>query len=463
MGLMLQAFRDNLARTGLIPPGSQVLVGYSGGADSTCLIHLLRESGINFIAAHLHHGQRPEADKELALCEAFCKELDIPFLSGHADIPRIAADMKIGYEEAGRHARYAFFTRASLQTQCDLIATAHTRTDHVETVLLNMTRGSGLAGLAGIPTRRGNIIRPLLPFSRSETRTYCEAHNFWYHDDPANEDVSFSRARIRHRVVPELRAINPGADENISRLAEIADEEHSFLNGMAAAALEQSEVQPNADLHFLTLDCEAVFDRARLGQLPAVLFKRAVRLATEALDASLTQDQTEAVLDGVISQERGAVTAEGGRVVVEWDSEKVSVRQLQATTPFRYGLTVPGETASDEFGWRFVAFETKPDWEPQRASMRVQVAIGKIQGQLYFRTAKEGDKMQPLGFSGHRKVSDLLSEAGLSSAAKARIPIVCDMLGPIWVPGICLHDRVRLGEGESNALELRFESLETAT
>ncbi|RYG30390.1 tRNA(Ile)-lysidine synthetase, partial [bacterium] len=123
---MLEKLRAHLERTGLIPGGVRVLVGYSGGADSTCMLHLLHRLGFDIVAAHLHHGQREEADREAALCEAFCTEIDVPFVSGRADVPRISREAGIGLEEAGRNARYEFFRQAAFRLECELIATAHT-------------------------------------------------------------------------------------------------------------------------------------------------------------------------------------------------------------------------------------------------------------------------------------------------------------------------------------------------
>ncbi|RYG46683.1 tRNA lysidine(34) synthetase TilS, partial [bacterium] len=312
---MLERLRAHLDRTGLIPQGVRVLVGYSGGADSTCLLHLLHGLGVDVVAAHLHHGQRDEADREAALCEAFCTELDVPFVSGRADVPRIAREAGIGLEEAGRNARYEFFRQAAFRLECDLIATAHTRTERVETVLLNMARGAGLAGLGGIPARQGEIVRPLLPFAREETRAYCEAHGLWTHDDPTNDDLGFARARVRHLIVPEMARLNPAAEEAIARLADLADEEDAFLNGMAAAALERSEIALNGALRFLTLDVEVAFRRDALAHLPVVLARRAIRLAVGSLGGALDHPQTLAAVQG----ERGSITAEGGEVVLEWD------------------------------------------------------------------------------------------------------------------------------------------------
>lgn len=457
---MLDRFREHIESSGLIPPGSRVLVGYSGGADSTCLVHLLHSLGIELVAAHLHHGQRPEADREAKLCQAFCEELEVPFVGGRADVPRMSKELRIGLEEAGREARYGFFQQAAFQTGCALIATAHTRSDNIETILLNIARGSGLTGLAGVPEKRDNIVRPLLIFSRDETRAYCTELGFWFHDDPANEDLTFSRARVRHRIVPELRAINPAAEDAISRLASVAGEEDRFLNSMAAAALEQAEVSFNGELKFLSEDVEAILDRETLAGLPPALFKRAIRLVAGVLGASLSSEQTDLVMKGVADEKKGSVTAEGGQVVVEWDERVIHARQMGPTIPFRSSLALPGETSSDEFGWNLSAYEKAYSGEPpKRASLETEIDSEKVKGPLHFRALKPGDTMSPLGFAGTRKLSDMCSEAKLTIAARARLPIICDMVGPAWAPGVCLDSRVAPGKETRRVLALRFGPL----
>ena len=457
---MIDRFRSHLTESGLVPEGARVLVGYSGGADSTCLLHLLTQVGVDVVAAHLHHGQRPEAEDELIKCQSFAGEIGIPFIAGRADVPRMASELRIGLEEAGREARYGFFREAAYGMECELIATGHTLTDHIETVILNLTRGTGLSGLTGIPNKRGNIIRPILPFTREETEQYCKQHGFWTHNDPANVDLTFSRSRIRQQIVPELRLINERFDSAIQRLAIIADEEDRFLNGMAAAALERTELPLNGDLSFLTSDIEMRFSHSGLAHLPEVLRKRAIRLACEAIGSSLNFEQTKIASSGIELGQQGAITTEGGEVSLEWNEQSVEVRQLKPATPFRYNLTVPGETISDEFGWQFTAFPSENiDFEIRRASLEVALDSKSVRGSLYFRTAKTGDLMQPLGFNGRRKLSDLLSEAKLTLAARARLPIVCDLIGPIWAPGVCLDERVRPNNASGNVIVVRFGNL----
>ncbi len=457
---MLAEFQAHLAASGLIAPGQTVLVGFSGGADSTCLLHLLHRAGVDVLAAHLHHGQRAEADVEEAACAAFADSLGVPFVSGRADVPRIARDLGIGLEEAGREARYEFLERARRQVGAHRLATAHTLDDHVETVLLHIARGTGLGGLAGIPAERGPIVRPLLWARRAQTRAYCQEHGLGFHDDPANVDLSFSRARVRHRVVPELEAVNPGFVAAVQRLAGMADEEDRFLNGMAAAALERTETPLNGHLRFLTLDSEVAFDLRALRAEPAVLVARGVRLAAAMLGAELDHRGTAHLVDAVREGGLGSLTAPGGVVVFEWDQGRLHVARKVATVPFRYALAVPGETESLEFGWQFRAEGAPPNLPDPPDPMVAVIDASQVQGNLFFRPAEPGDRIDPLGLGGTKKLSDVFQEARLTESARRLLPVVFDMVGPVWVPGLVVSDRVRLREETVRALRLTFGPLE---
>lgn len=454
---MLEAFRRRFLESRFLDEGQSVLVGYSGGADSTCLLDLLVKIGVPVVAAHLHHGQRPEADEEMENCAAFCDQLGVPFVTGRADVPRLAKDRGMGLEEAGRSARYGFFRQAAGQTGCSVVATGHTEDDQVETVLLNLGRGTGLAGLGGIPERRDGIIRPLLSFSRVQTLAWCQDHGLWFHSDPSNADLSFSRARIRHRVVPELELACPGLRHSVERLSRLADEEDRFLNGMAAAALEKAERRPNGALAFLTLDCEIELDQRELAVLPSVLLARALRLAAGALGGSLDYRQTEVAAAGVQSCGEGSVTSEGGEAVLSWGHGRVHAHSARPDVPFRWTLTVPGETISDEFGWTIFAHPS-PDEDPRSAPEDLKAVLDarSLQGQLYFRTAQAGDVLSPLGMEGRKKVFDIMGEMGLTRAAKARLPLVCDMVGPVWIPGGPIADRVKVTAETLARLVLRL-------
>lgn len=440
---MIEALRAHLAQTDLIPAGSRVLVGYSGGADSTCLLTLLHELGVEVVAAHLHHGQRDEADGEQVRCAAYAESMGIEFATGRADVPLIARQMGIGLEEAGREARESFFRQARHGVSADLVATAHTRSDRAETILLNLVRGAGLAGLGGIPAERDGIVRPLMEFSREETRGFCEGRGLWFHDDPANGDPAFSRARIRHRVMPELRALNPAVDVALCRLGDLAREEDHFLDAAAAAGLERAERPPNGPLAFLTADEELRFDRATLLHLPPVLARRALRLVARTLGAGLDHAQSALAGEG-LRLGRGSVTAEGGEVVLEFREDRVDGRRLGTVDePFRHPLTVPGETEADAYGWSLAVY-------PAAAGVETPV-VGFTAGlrsaaNLYLRSARAEDRIHRAGEAESRDLASLMAGAGLTAAARRRLPIVCDVAGPIWAPGVALAGRAA-GEG----------------
>jgi len=307
-----------------------VVVGFSGGADSSCLLDLLRRLDIDLIAAHLNHSQRPEAKEEERHCRRFAEALGVPFVSGRADVPRMSEELKIGIEEAGRQARYTFLAQALHGTGASLIATAHTKTDHVETVIQHLARGTGLAGLSGIPARRENVVRPLLPFRRAETSSYCRERGFTVLEDPGNHDINFSRARVRHRILPELEQINPNVYDAVTRLAQVAADEDRFLNGMAAAMLERCEIVLNGELSFLTRDLEVALDRGALGAHPEVLVNRGIRLAAEVLGGTLDYSQTNAIAAGLREGGKGSITCEGGEVGVEGGVDGGFIKNLSA-------------------------------------------------------------------------------------------------------------------------------------
>lgn len=457
---MVERFKQHLKETGLILDEGPILVGYSGGADSTALLVLLHESGVDCIAAHLHHGMRPEAQDELNRCEAFAATLGIPFVSGRADIPAMSRNLKIGIEEAGRHARMTFFNQSALQTGCKLVATGHTQDDLVETVLMNLARGSGLTGLSGIRPLNDGLLRPLLPFTRQETRDFCIGRGLWFHDDPGNIDESFTRVRIRRRLVPEFHAINPQFSLSVARMAQTVQEEDAFLDNMAAHLLEQCELPLNGQLKFLTQDVEACFNRQALASAPPALAKRAIRLAAGFFGAALDFDNTQ-VLWSSILEPGSKISVTSNNTAIEVGSDRVAFRSLAEFEPFRFPLTMPGVTESEVFGWMFTSQSIPPtDYERPPGSLEAVFDLGRAKGGLHFRAAQSGDEMIPLGSQAPRKVLDLMAKAKLTSAARRRLPIICDMAGPIWIPGVRLADRVRVGEGTTRAISVRFGPLE---
>lgn len=219
--------------------GKEVIVGFSGGADSAALLNLLWEAGAPVLAAHLNHGLRgEESDRDEAFVRGFCKERGIPLQVRKRDIGALAKERGLGLEECGREERYAFFEE--LCRECSegaQIATAHTLSDNAETVLLHLSRGAGTAGLCGIPPKRDNIIRPLISCSRSEVEAFCKERGLGFVTDSTNKCDDYSRNFIRNNIVPLFKKLNPEFEGAVFRASDIAAKEQAFLEGQAQRAL----------------------------------------------------------------------------------------------------------------------------------------------------------------------------------------------------------------------------------
>jgi len=230
---ILERVRATLRERQLLPPeGGTVIVGYSGGADSTALLHLLtRLQGafnLRIHAAHLHHGMRPEADDDVRVCAAVCAQLGVPLHVERVDVPALAQTERLSLEEAGRNARYAFFERLARELNAVAVALAHTRDDQIETILINLLRGTGPRGLCGMPYKRDRIIRPLLDATREQTHQYCAAQGLPTVFDSTNLDPHQLRRRVRMELIPLLRDLSPAFDRHLLRLADILENEEAW-------------------------------------------------------------------------------------------------------------------------------------------------------------------------------------------------------------------------------------------
>lgn len=227
----------------MLSQGDSVIVGLSGGADSCALLHCLcglrEDFGLRLTAVHINHGIRGEEAARDAKCAAdFCQTLDVPFRLYECDIPTLAAERGMGLEECGRTVRYEIFAREAAKVD-GKIATAHTLSDSVETMLLHMIRGCSLHGLRGIPPVRGNIIRPLIFCQRSDIETYCAENHIDYVTDSTNLSTDYTRNKIRLELLPLMREINPAVVNALGRLAESAAADDEYLNMLAAPLAQE--------------------------------------------------------------------------------------------------------------------------------------------------------------------------------------------------------------------------------
>ena len=268
------AFAD---RHGMLPAGSTVLCALSGGGDSmallTCLLTLAKDRGLTVLAAHYNHQLRgAESQRDEAFVTDWCQKQGIPLTVGRGDVAAQAAQRGKGVEETARAMRYAFLEAAAQTVGADSIATAHNADDNAETLLLHLVRGTGLDGLAGIPPKRGALIRPLLAQTRQEIDAYLGEQRVPFLEDSSNADPTYARNRIRRDVMPVLRDLNPNFSHRLAANLQHIREDRTFLEELARAAQN-----PRKEAQGLSLSARELVD------LPRPVAVRAVKQTLAAL------------------------------------------------------------------------------------------------------------------------------------------------------------------------------------
>jgi tRNA(Ile)-lysidine synthase len=298
-----------------IKPGDRICTAISGGADSVALFLTMhaanatkRDSlGVGLSAVHINHhlrGEESNADQQFV--EDLCITLDIPLHLHHADIPARIATTKETIEEAARNARYDFFNTLLASGHADSILTAHTLDDQAETVLMKLLRGAWTEGLSAIhpviTLPKGKILRPFLQTRRAEIESFLKSLNQPWREDSTNTDTAFTRNKIRHELLPQLRAYNPSLDQTLANLAELAREEESRWQTELSRILPQlllpgKPVRGGGRAVSTTPGQSAVsIELERLRTLDPALRRRVLRAAARQLGARLSFDETSRLL-----------------------------------------------------------------------------------------------------------------------------------------------------------------------
>ena len=387
----------------LLPPGP-LLVAVSGGADSTALLLLLADLapqlGLDLHVAHFDHRLRPrESAKDAQFVADLAQRHGATIRIGRADAPPKS-------EDAARELRYAFLRRAAREVGATRIATGHTRDDQAETVLLHATRGSGLAGLAGMRPHRDDIVRPLLAVGRAETEAVCAEAKITPREDRSNADPKYARNRIRHTVLPELERINPQARAALARLSDAA----------AAAADVTRHAAEQA------LDGATIGDAIALDRLDDAVRADALALAwSRATDRSLAAKH-RAALAALASAREGSASLDlpGGRAIREYASLRIATGRERASEPAAETPLVGGRPVVWG-GWTFTLGEGGDE-----AAFK---APAPTAGDLVVRSRRPGDR---LAGRLRIKVQDLFTDAKVPARARASHPLVATGSGEVW-------------------------------
>lgn len=397
---------------------SRPLVLVSGGPDSVAMLRTILDLGGRPAALHVDHGLREkESHEDAEFVRDLCAGLKV-----RCEIRTPDLGDGPNLQEWAREERYRLARRVADELGLDVLATGHTADDVAETVLLNLSRGSGLRGLSGIPPVRDEVVRPLIDRTRREVLAYLAALDQPYRTDRTNLTAKYARNRVRLDVLPVLEDLYPGATRNLARAASLAREDLVALEVLAATALEER-------------DGEVSLPRLKLLALPRALRRHAVRLAYARVLPDAPPPGSAPVEAALALMEAGAgarhLDLPGGVVAVARGGEELAL-YLPADAPDGEESLVPGEIRFG--GWRFRVSEAER-FDPGDSS-RPEVAFLDASGGPYVvRAAREGDIIRPLGLGGTKKVLRAMMDRKVPADVRRRTPVVAGAGGEVaWIP-----------------------------
>lgn len=396
-----------------------ITVALSGGADSMALLYamlsLKERLGITVDAAHLNHMIRgDEAERDMRFVKEQCEALDVKLYCESIDVPSVADKKGISLELAARQVRYEFLERVAT----GLVATAHTASDNLETVLFNLTRGTGLDGLCGIPPKRGIFIRPILLCTRETVEQYCSDNNIPFVTDSTNLADDYTRNKLRHNVVPVLKEVNPSVEGSVMRMCGLLREESDTLRAEAEHFISQN----TADGALLT---------EGLADIPASVAKRVVKLYIEGktTDCRLENVHIEAVLKTL---KKGGKTDLPTRYVAETGYGRLRV------------LNRDSAQNNTEYIVNIIYSENKFFQNSKKVNnllLNNLLDCDKIEGQLLVRTRQPGDSIRLLNRGCTKTLNKLYNEYRIPKEQREQLPVIADSKGVVWIYGIGVAQR----------------------
>ena len=419
-----------IQRHGLLTGKRLVLVGLSGGADSVALLGVLVRLGYPCRALHCNfHLRGDESDRDEAFARQFADSLGVPFVKVDFDTRGYAAIHQESIEMAARSLRYRWFEEQRQAFDAEAIAVAHHRDDSVETLLMNLLRGSGIRGLGGIRPRNGQVVRPLLAVSRVEIEEWLQAQGWDYVTDSSNMSDAYTRNFIRLRVLPLLEQLNPAARETIAR---------SAAHLSAAEQLYAYTVEEARKAVFVTANSLSIEALMRYPSPETLLYEwlRPLgfsRIVVGELFESLT---------GLSGKQFYSATHQ-----VLKDRDRLYIAPLQEPSAWQ-PIEIPVATGelTQPLRLSFQLMERTSDFQLERASDTAYFDAEKLPGRLTLRLPQTGDWFVPFGMRGRKKLSDFFADQKMNRWEKLRQPLLCAGESIVWVVGRRTDDRFRVGE-----------------
>ncbi|WP_242942332.1 tRNA lysidine(34) synthetase TilS [Hathewaya proteolytica] len=446
----------------MISEGDKVLVAFSGGPDSVCLLNLLYELReklkITVSAAHLNHGLRGcEADSDEMFCREFCKERNIQFFSRKVMIDEVRVEKGVSCEVAGREARYSFFQELKKQYDLNKIALAHNANDQAETVLLRMVRGTGIHGLCGIrPVRDGIYIRPVLCLERNLIEKYCEEKALSPHIDKSNLENIYTRNKVRLELIPYLRDnFNSDIVGTLNRLSHVMQQEQELIDTIM---VRYYDMYCTNNLGEVTIKKEAFKEEDGL-------LSQLVRICYEKFNGHLKNLEKCHIFD-VISLGRGntgkyIMLPNGVRAYNDYGDvifRRGEALEIQTQREQEYVLSLEkvNIVQNMKITMEIINNHKKIKFDDNNLYKRY-FNYDKIIGSIYLRYRREKDEFNPLGMKGTKSLKKLFIDMKISRDQRDNIPLICFGDDIAWIVGYRVSEKYKITGHTQRVLCINFE------
>jgi tRNA(Ile)-lysidine synthase len=414
---------STIKKYSMLDKGDEVLVGFSGGPDSTALLYLLKKIGVKIYALHIHHRLRDKcADEDEKFAVQTCKKWNVPVKTLKINVKKFAKQHKMSVEESARILRYEELAKEAKRLGCNKIALGHNANDNTETVVLNLARGAGLGGLAGIPPKRDNIIRPLFETTRKEILEYLKKHKISYCTDLSNIELGYRRNYVRHKIVPLLLEINPNLNQTILRTSEIIRTTNFDIIKMTKEAKKNVLIESNKKRVMLDIKKLLTYN----------LFIR--REIIKSILPRLEFEQIKTIL-GLIDKPSGK-KVEMVKDYFAWREYDKLILSNQKEVKYSYkvwNVNIGKVTRIPQLGLELIADSKKCG----KIDPNDDYAIfdkSAISLPLSIRLRKPGDRFVP--FKGkEKKLKEVLIDDKIPVRLRNRLPLLCDTNNILWIIG----------------------------